>query len=254
MGFVGNPESLSRLYIAVLLIVCMTFVWRQFLLWRKSVPTPGRELTPTEVGGLFGHRYAVAVALLWLDESADEHGHRSAEEVGGDAYTAYVARRGRVLTSPTVAAVSEATHDRLTEMTDYLIGRNLLASARDRRLALAPLGVVLALLIVVSIAIVLDGGGVDVVVPLVLIVGVLLAAGILRSRFGRTRAGDAYLQSVAARYPAEALHTPKDWAYRVAVHGPVVLEAKSHDRGAWHRSAVNALSTDDYRRQPVGAR
>lgn len=254
MGFVGNPESLSRLYIVVLLIVCMTFVWRQFLLWRKNTPTPGRDLTPTEVGGLFGHRSAVAVALLWLDESADEHGHRSAEAVGGDAYTAHVAQRGRVLTTPTVAAVREATHDRLSEMTDYLIGRNLLASARDRRLALAPLGAVLLLLIVVAIAIVVDGGGVDVIVPAVLIVGVLLAAGVLRSRFGRTRAGDAYLRSISEKYPADSLSAPEHWAYTVAVHGPAALAVRSDDRGEWHRSAVDALSTDDYGRASVGAR
>ena len=254
MGFVGNPEALTRLYVVVVLIVCATFAWRQFLLWRKSVPSPGRELTPTEVGCLYGHRYAVAVALLWLDQSADERGHRSAEAVGGDAYTAYVAQRGRVLTSPTVEAVCAATGDQLEQMTGYLVGRNLLAGSRDRRLALAPLAAVLVLLLAVAILILVDGGGVDVIVPVVLIVGVLLAAGVLRSRFGRTRAGDDYLRSIAEKYPAEALSTPRDRAYAVAVHGPAVLEARVHDRGEWHRSAVEALSTDDYRRQSVGAR
>ncbi|WP_157851066.1 TIGR04222 domain-containing membrane protein [Gordonia phthalatica] len=245
---------MTRLYVAVLLIVCATFAWRQFLLWRKRVPSPGRDLTPTEVGCLYGHRYAVAVALLWLDESADEHGHRSAEAVGGDAYTAYVAQRGRVLTSPTVEAVSAATHDHLGQMTDYLIGRDLLASKHDRRLVLAPLGAVLVLLAVVAILILVDGGGVDVIVPLVLMVGVLLAAGVLRARFGRTRAGDDYLRTMAQKYPAGSVTTARDRAYAVAVHGPAVLATKAHDRGEWHRSAVEALSTDDYRRQSVGAR
>lgn len=254
MGFVGNPEALTRLYVAVLLIVCATFAWRQFLLRRKSVPSPGRDLTPTEVGCLYGHRYAVAVALLWLDESTDEHGHRSADAVDGDTYTAHVAQRGRVLTSPTVEAVRTATHDHLAQMTDYLIGRDLLASKHDRRLALAPLGAVLVLLAVVAVLILVDGGGVDVVVPVSLIVGVLLAAGVLRARFGRTRAGDVYLRTVAQQYPTDAPPTPRDRAYAVAVHGPAVLAAHSHDRGEWHRSAVEALSTDDYRRQSVGAR
>lgn len=253
MGFVGNPDSLTRLYIVVLVLVCATFAWRQFLLWRKSTPGPGRELTPTEVGCLYGHRYAVAVALLWLDQSADEHGHRSATAVDGDAFTEQVAQRGRVLTSPTVEAVSDATRDHLTAMTDYLVRRNLLASPRDRRLALAPLAAITVLLVVVSILILVDGGGVDVVVPAVLLLGVVLAAGVLRARFGRTRAGDAYLDRVAQQYPVGDLRPPRDRAYAVAVHGPSLLDPAAA-RGEWHRSAVEALSTDDYRRQPVGAR
>lgn len=251
MGLVGNPESLKVLYVAVVLIVAATFVWRQYLLWRKAVPGPGRPLTPTEVGCLYGERCAAAVALLWLDESADDVGHRSAAAVDGDEYTAHVAERGRVLTSPTVPAVLTATRDRLDEMTEYLVGRGLLAGRRDRQLVLAPLVVTVVLLIVVAVAIVADGGGVDAVVPAVLIVGVLLAGAVLRSRFGRTRAGDEYLRAVSERYSADALKTPRDWAYAVAVHGPAALGTRSRDRGEWQRSAVAALTTDDYRRQPA---
>lgn len=249
MGFVGNPDLLKLLYAAVVLIVAATFVWRQYLLWRKAVPGPGRPLTPTEVGCLYSDRCAAAVALLWLDESADEAGHRSADAVDGDEYTAYVAARGRVLTSPTVPAVLAATRDRLDEMTEYLVVRGLLAGSRDRRLVLAPLAVTVALLVVVTVAIVIDGGGVDAVVPVVLIVGVVLAGAVLRARFGRTRAGDEYLRAVSAKYSVNSLNTPRDWAYAVAVHGEAALGSRSRDRGEWQRTAVAALMTDDYRRQ-----
>ncbi|EGD55289.1 TIGR04222 domain-containing membrane protein [Gordonia neofelifaecis] len=249
MGFVGNPESLTRLVVAVLLIVGATFVWRQYLLRRKARIAPGRELTPTEVGCLYGPRCAAAVALLWLDESTDENGHRSADAVNGDAYTAHVAQRGRVLNSPTVAAVRDATGDRLDEMTGYLVDRGLLASRADRRLALAPLLATAVALVAVAVGILVDGGAAETAVPAILLCGVVLAGAVLRVRFGRTRAGDAYLTTIAARYPVEQLRTPRDWAYAVAVHGPAALDAWARDRGEWQRSAVDALSTDDYRRQ-----
>ncbi|MGB3697524.1 MAG: hypothetical protein WBA05_08830 [Gordonia sp. (in: high G+C Gram-positive bacteria)] len=231
-----------------------TFLWRQYLLWRKDRIREGRELTPTEVGCLYGHRCAAAVALLWLDESVDEHGHRSADAVHGDAYTAHVAQRARVLNSPTVEAVRTATGPHLDGMTDYLIGRGLLASRRDRRLALAPLAVTVVVLTIAAIAILVDGGGTDAIVPAVLIVGTLAAAGVLRTRFGRTRAGDIYLTTVAERYPVQDLNTPRDWAYAVAVHGVAALGTRTlgdaaAERGEWRRSAVAALATDDYRLQ-----
>lgn len=253
MGMVGNPEFFYWLSVIVVVIAALAFAWRKYLLWRKREIEPGRELTPTEVGCLYGHRRAAAVALLWLDESVDDRGRRSADTVNGDAYTAHVARRGKSLTAPTVEAVREATGDRLDEMTDYLISRRLLASRHDRRLALAPLLATAVVLSVLTVAVVINGGGVSALIPFALAVGMVAAALVIRARFGRTRAGDTYLARLSEVYQPELVSDPRAWAYAVAIHGPAALGTNTGDHGRWHLSSVDALRTDDYRRQPVAS-